>query len=93
MTSAATDEQDTGGRQVFRSPAAVVIWWLWVLFAVANLIDLAIQGRDHVSLVAAFVLLFVTGIVYVTAQRPRMVDPPWPATRSSTASPRRPPGP
>ena len=73
MTSAATDEQDTGGRQVFRSPAAVVIWWLWVLFAVANLIDLAIQGRDHVSLVAAFVLLFVTGIVYVTAQRPRIV--------------------
>ena len=65
--------KDPGGRQVFRSPAAVVIWWLWVLFAVANLIDLAIQGRDHVSLVAAFVLLFVTGIVYVTAQRPRMV--------------------
>ena len=73
MTSAATDEQDPGGRQVFRSPAAVVIWWLWALFAVANLIDLAVQGRDHVSLVAAFTLLFVTGIVYVTAQRPRMV--------------------
>ncbi|MGH3156443.1 MAG: PH domain-containing protein, partial [Streptosporangiaceae bacterium] len=67
------DEKDPGGRQVFRSPAAVVIWWLWVLFALANLIDLAIQGRDHVSLVAAFVLLFVTGVVYVTAQRPRIV--------------------
>jgi hypothetical protein len=73
VTSAADGGQDPGARQVFRSPAAVVIWWLWVLFAVANLIDLAIQGRDHVSLVAAFVLLFVTGIVYVTAQRPRMV--------------------
>lgn len=58
---------------MFRSPVAVLIWWLWLLFAVGNLIDLAIQGRDHVSLLAAFVLVFVTGIVYVTAQRPRIV--------------------
>ncbi len=50
-----------------------MIWWLWVLFAVGNLIDLAVQGRDHLSLVAAFTLLLVTGIVYMTAQRPRIV--------------------
>jgi len=68
-----SDEQSPAGRQVFRSPVAAAIWWLWVLFAVGNLIDLAVQGRDHVSLVAAFVLLFVTGIVYITAQRPRIV--------------------
>jgi hypothetical protein len=67
------DKKDPDGRQVFRPPAAVVVWWLWVLFALANLIDLAVQGRDRVSLVAAFILLFVTGIVFVTAQRPRMV--------------------
>jgi hypothetical protein len=67
------DKKDPGGRQVFRPPAAIAVWWLWVLFAVANLIDLAVQGRDRVSLVAAFILLFVTGIVFVTAQRPRMV--------------------
>jgi PH (Pleckstrin Homology) domain-containing protein len=73
VTPAENDKKDPGGRQVFRPPAAVVIWWLWVLFAVANLIDLAVQGRDHVSLVAAFILLFVTGIVFVTAQRPRMI--------------------
>jgi len=60
-------------REVFRSPAAVAIWWLWVLFAVGNLVDLAVQGRDHLSLVAAFILLFVTGVVYVTAQRPRVI--------------------
>jgi Bacterial PH domain len=66
-------KQGPPGRQVFRSPVAVAIWWLWVLFAVGNLIDLAVQGHDHVSLVAAFVLLFVTGIAYVTAQRPRIV--------------------
>jgi Bacterial PH domain len=60
-------------REVFRSPAAVGIWWLWVLFAVGNLVDLAVQGRDHLSVVAAFILLFVTGVVYVTAQRPRVI--------------------
>jgi Bacterial PH domain len=60
-------------RQTFRSPLAVVIWWLWVLFAVGNLIDLAVQGRDHLSVVAAFILLLITGVVQVTAQRPRIV--------------------
>ena len=60
-------------RQVFRSPAARAIWWLWTLFALANLIDLAVQGRDHLSAVAACTLLLVTGIVYVSAQRPRII--------------------
>ena len=62
-----------GSRRTFRSPVAVVIWWLWVLFAVANLIDIAIQGRDHLAVVTVFLLLLVTGVVYVTAQRPRIV--------------------
>ncbi len=61
-------------RQVFRSPAARAIWWLWTLFAVANLIDLAVQGRDHLSAVAACALLLVTGIVYAAAQRPRIIS-------------------
>jgi hypothetical protein len=64
---------DPDGRRVFRSPSAVAIWWLWVLFAVGNLIDLVIQGRDHVSVVAACSLLAVTGVVYVTALRPKIV--------------------
>jgi hypothetical protein len=64
---------DAAAREVFRSPAAAAIWWLWVLFAVGNLVDLAVQGRDHLSLVAAFILLFVTGVVYVTARRPRVI--------------------
>jgi Bacterial PH domain len=67
------DEQGLNGRQVFRSPAAVAVWWLWVLFALGNLIDLAVQGRDHTALVAALALLLVTGVVYVTALRPRLV--------------------
>jgi hypothetical protein len=62
-----------GGPQTFRSPTAVVIWWVWLLFAAANLADLAVQGRDHLSLVAAAVLVLATGVAYVTAQRPRIV--------------------
>ena len=60
-------------RQTFRSSLAVVVWWIWVLFAVGNLIDLAVQGRDHLSVVAAFILLFITGVIYTTVQRPRIV--------------------
>ena len=59
--------------QIFRSPTAVVVWVVWLLFAVANWIDLAVQGRDHLSVVAAAVLLLATGIAYVTAQRPRII--------------------
>jgi len=59
--------------QTFRSPTAVVIWVVWLLFAAANWIDLAVQGRDHLSVVAAAILLLATGIAYVTAQRPRII--------------------
>jgi Bacterial PH domain len=62
-----------GGPQTFRSPTAVVVWWVWLLFAAANLIDLAVQGRDHLSLVAAAILVLATGVAYVTAQRPRII--------------------
>lgn len=59
--------------QTFRSVIAVFVWWVWVLFAAGNLIDLAVQGRDHLSVVAAATLLMVTGIAYVTAERPRVI--------------------
>jgi hypothetical protein len=59
--------------EVFRSPAAAAVWWIWLLFAVANLIDIAVQGRDHLSVVAAGTLLVITGVVYVTALRPKIV--------------------
>ena len=32
-------QADPDGRQVFRSPIATLIWWIWVLFAVAVFID------------------------------------------------------
>jgi hypothetical protein len=64
---------DVAGARTYRSPFAALVWWVWVLFALGNLIDLAVQGRDHFSVVAAFILVLVTGVVYVTAQRPRII--------------------
>jgi hypothetical protein len=61
------------GRQRYRSPFAVVIWWLWALFALANLIDLAVQGRDRFSLETAVGLVLITGGVYAAALRPRII--------------------
>jgi Bacterial PH domain len=61
------------GSQVYRSSLALVVWWVWLAFAIGNLIDLAVQGRDHVSAEAAAALLVVTGIAYATALRPRVI--------------------
>jgi len=57
----------------FRSPTAVIVWVVVLLFVVGNWIDLAVQGRDHLSVVAAAVLLLGAGVAYVTAQRPRII--------------------
>jgi hypothetical protein len=61
------------GRKVYRSSVAVAIWYVWLVFAAANLVDLAIRGHDHTSAVIAAVLVLVTGIAYVTVFRPRIV--------------------
>ena len=59
--------------ETYRSPLALVAWWVWLAFAVANLIDIAVQGRDRLSLEAAAALVLVTGIMYVGALRPRVI--------------------
>ena len=59
--------------RVFRLTGPVVLWWGWVVFAVANLVDLAVQGHDRTSLQVAVGLLAVTGLVYACALRPRVV--------------------
>jgi hypothetical protein len=58
---------------LYRSPVAPVVWWVWVAFALANLIDLAVQGRDHFAAEVAAILILVTGVAYVTAFRPRVL--------------------
>jgi hypothetical protein len=62
--------------ETFRSPLAPVIWWVWLVFALANLIDLAFQGHDHFAAVVAAILVLVTGVAYVTAFRPRVLAGP-----------------
>ena len=57
----------------FRSSTAVIVWIVVLLFVVGNLVDLAVQGRDHLSVVAAALLLLGAGVAYVTAQRPRII--------------------
>ena len=47
--------------------------WCGCFSPSANWIDLAVQGRDHASAVAAAILLLATGVAYVTAQRPRII--------------------
>src|SRR6202044_696959 len=61
-----TPDVRTGEAEVhtFRSPTALVVWVVWLLFAVGNWIDIAIQGRDHLSVVAAVILLLATGVIY-----------------------------
>jgi hypothetical protein len=61
------------GRKTYRSGAAVVVWYVWLVFAAANLADLAIRGHNHTSAVIAAVLVLITGIAYVTVLRPRIV--------------------
>jgi Bacterial PH domain len=64
---------DVSGRQVFRSAGAVVLWWAWLVFAVASLVVLAVSGRGHSSVVTAFLVVAVTGVVYGCAWWPRIV--------------------
>jgi hypothetical protein len=73
-TSGKTTPEGVVGPQTFRSVTAVIVWWVWVLFAVGNLIDLAVQGRDHFAAVVAAILVLSIGVAYVTAERPRVIS-------------------
>lgn len=64
---------DVSGRQVFRSAGAAVLWWAWLVFAVITLVALAVSGHGHSSVVTAFLVVAVTGVVYGCAWWPRIV--------------------
>jgi PH (Pleckstrin Homology) domain-containing protein len=69
----AADKPAAAARDVYRSSAAVALWWVWLVLAAAGLADLVIQGRDRMSLVAAALTITITGIMYACALWPRVV--------------------
>lgn len=62
------------GRTIFRLMPPLVLWWAWVIFAAANLIDLAIQSHTWFAVKVTAVLLVVTGLMYVCTLRPRVIS-------------------
>jgi len=50
-----------------------VAWWAWVVVAVAGLADLAVSGRDHISVEIAVILVLITGVAYACALRPVVI--------------------
>ncbi len=62
------------GREVYRLGTPVVVWWIWVAFAAANVVDLAVQRTVvHTELVIDAIVLLVTGFAYALALRPRVI--------------------
>ncbi len=61
--------------EVFRLAAPVGLWWIWLAFVAANVADFAIQGLSSARFgaVVSAILLFVTGLVYALALRPRVI--------------------
>jgi hypothetical protein len=61
-------------REVFRLAPPVVLWWVWLVFAAANIADIAIQGTSaRFTVVISAVLATITGVVYALAFRPRVI--------------------
>ncbi len=61
------------GRQVFRTPGSVVLWWAWLVVAVLILGSVALGGHNHAGAVTALVVLAITGCMYACAWQPRIV--------------------
>lgn len=72
MSAAVFPKTPPGGR-VFRPQAARFFGWAWIVFAVANLADIAWRGRDLGSLIAATVMVLGCGIAYAAGLRPRII--------------------
>jgi len=64
------------GRTLFRRMGPIVLWWIWVIFVLFNLIDVLIPDHNYFSLELAAGLLAVTGIAYATTLRPRVFATP-----------------
>jgi Bacterial PH domain len=64
-------------REVFRLAPPVVLWWVWLAFAAANVADFAVQGASaRFAAVVCAILAVITGFAYALALRPRVVAEP-----------------
>ena len=63
-------------RATLRLHPPVILWWVWVAFVLANVVDYAAQGLPSARFGAllAAVLLLVTGVVYTLALRPKVIE-------------------
>jgi hypothetical protein len=66
-----------GNREVFRLAPPLILWWVWVAFAVANVADFAIEGAPaRFATVVSAILVAITGLAYALALRPRVIAEP-----------------
>jgi hypothetical protein len=50
------------------------VWWVWLVFAAANLADLVVQASwGHFTAVVTAILVTITGVAYACALRPRVI--------------------
>ena len=64
-------------REVFRLAPPLILWWVWVAFAVANVADFAIEGAPaRFAIVVSAILVAITGLAYALALRPRVIAGP-----------------
>lgn len=64
-------------REVFRLAPPLILWWVWTVFAVANIADFAIQGVSaRFAITVSAILATVTGLAYALALRPRVIVGP-----------------
>jgi Bacterial PH domain len=61
------------GRTVFRRGTPFILWWIWIAFAIFNVVQVIIPDHDYFSLELTAGLLAVTGVAYATALRPRVI--------------------
>ena len=66
-------KQSADGTAVFRRLSPLVLWWLWVAFAIFNLIQVVFPDHDYFSIELTLGLLAVTGVAYATALRPKLI--------------------
>jgi hypothetical protein len=61
-------------REAFRLAPPLILWWVWVAFAAANVADFAAQGAPaRFAAVVSAILATVTGLAYALALRPRVI--------------------